>query len=58
MEEIVKKTLIHLLKVEEGRQNLLHKTFNKNCKLCKELKFLLRELEGRKKLYEINLIGG
>ena len=45
MEEIVKKTLIHLLKVEEGRQNWIHRNFNKDCKLCKELKFLLRELE-------------
>jgi len=45
MEEIVKKTLIHLLKVEEGRQNWLHKSFYKDCELCKELKFLLKELK-------------
>ena len=45
MEEIVKKTLIHLLKVEQNRQGWLHTTFHKECKMCKELKFLLKELE-------------
>ena len=45
MEEIIRKSLIHLLKVEKGRQSWLHKTFNKKCELCKELNFLLKVLE-------------